>query len=188
MAPRRSWKAARRGHGRVAVACLLAGPPQQPEGKELGPGHRSPPGCVVVPGMRRPRWVEHMGGVEIGPPGADDRADRRAAEDQTADSHARTCPSGGFALRPRPGCAAEPCGGPAAWRRDSSRGSSGSAASRSGKPGRGRPMARRGQSRQRLARTLGRADPQDLRWAPVIPPADPASWSTRCPLGRGRPG
>jgi len=30
MAPRRSRKAARGGHGRVAVACLLAGPLKQP--------------------------------------------------------------------------------------------------------------------------------------------------------------
>ena len=44
--------------------------------------------------MRRPSRVEYVGGVEIGPPGADDRADRRAAEDQSADSHVPACPPG----------------------------------------------------------------------------------------------
>src|SRR5262249_9348475 len=91
--------------------------------------------------------VEDMGGVEIGPPGADDRADRRAAEDQTANSHARSCPSGqsGGWLGPwlRCGCA---------WRiglpADAiARGAAVEApASRSGKRGRGRPVARPGQN------------------------------------------
>jgi len=59
---------------------------------------------------------------ENGLPCADDRADRRAAEDQTADSHVRTCLSGGFgalaALRSR-------VADRAAWRRDSSRAGAG---------------------------------------------------------------
>jgi hypothetical protein len=115
------------GHGRVVVTCLLAGPPQQPQRKELGPGHCSPSGGVMEPGVRRPGRVEHVGGVQIGPPGADDRADRRAAEDQTADSHAPACLSGRSRWAASPAVRRMRVADRAAWRRDSSRGSSGSA-------------------------------------------------------------
>ncbi len=61
------------------------------------------------------------------PPGADDRADRRAAQDQTADSHAPACPPGRFRSAASPAVRRMRVADRAAWRRDSSRGNSGSA-------------------------------------------------------------
>jgi len=51
--------------------------------------------------MRRQAGLNTWVGVRSAA-GADDRADRRAAEDQTADSHVRANPSGGFGVLAAP--------------------------------------------------------------------------------------
>ncbi len=62
-------------HGLVAVASLLAGPPQQPQREQLRAGDGAPAGRTVEPGVRWPSGVEHMRAVQVGEPGAGDRAD-----------------------------------------------------------------------------------------------------------------
>jgi biotin/methionine sulfoxide reductase len=117
----------------VIVVCVLAGPPQQPQGEQLRAGNAAPPRYAVEPGVGWPIGVEYVAAVEVGARGAGDRADGRSAEHQTADPHPGVCLSG------IPGCAERgpvaACGAwlrrraaaEAAWRRRSERGTSGSA-------------------------------------------------------------